>query len=458
MIAWGFIKRSLFGAVNPGLKSTSKGTLSFLRVDSCQLFRLVYGLWVSVVSQAEKVTKGKLRGSDLRNAKKLHDWLSASGVRLTDLKKLTVQSYISDADCDSTVRMVLEAYLALLDNTSSTLRSALREVSPDGRLRNKLRYFGAHTGRWTCSRFPLQGLPQPQYEVADVKALVNALPDIARCHERLPKNLTLGDAIGGLLRRCIIPQEGRLFLILDFTSIEPICLAWLAGEMATLQKFAEGMDIYADFAFTLFASSTTEARTAAKDILIKCLYGIGPSSLETELDQFRSLGLQMSAEQIIETYRTTFSQIVDLGLEFENAFQNVIVRKKTLRVGQCVIRATPEGDIVVRLPSKRKLIFRAVRDEGRSITFFHPDGERKPIYASSILQNITQAVCRDILAQTMRNLDAHGLGIVMHVHDEVVIEVVNENSQETLERALMIMSKSPAWAVGLPGRLLYSQS
>lgn len=407
--------------------------------------------------QAMKASEGELDERKLKNPTFLRSWLESRGVCLPNLQKSTVVAYLQKGKCNKQIRSVLEAHLALLDLNHQLLATSLREMSCDGRLRHKFLYFGCRTGRFTSPGFSLHNLPKPCEKIKNLLGLIHALTDIDKFKSLLPKHLPLGVAIQGLLRSCLIPSKDHLFLILDFTSIEALCLAWIAGENLTLQAFDEGRDIYDDFARVLFESSDDvldNQRSIAKVVFLACGYGLGTAGLEKLLSKsnINLSNFPLTANQIIHMFRSRFPAITDILWEqFQTAFQDAICSNRRSEVGKCLIEKSNGKDVVVTLPGGRKLTYRevCVDQKGNQFQFTTEDGHIESLYGSKIAQNVVQAICRDLLVTAMFQLDIAGLDIVMHVHDEVVLEVPKDNATELMSQALKIMSVTPDWARAL---------
>lgn len=271
-----------------------------------------------------------------------------------------------------------------------------------------LKYFGAHTGRWSGdSGYNIHNLPR-------------------------------GEMFGADLRACIIPRPGREFITCDLSQIEPRVLAWLCGDTALLDQLAHGVPLYEAHARATMGWTGGNLKKAdagmyalAKARVLGLGYGCGPAKF---VEVARTMaGIEITPQQAartVESFRSSNRKIIGLWNQLQNDF-----------------RRSAGGDYVVELPSGRCLTYRDVRSAGGWTARVVRGGPRVPIYGGRLAENLTQAVARDVFAECLLRLSRAGVDVVFHVHDEAVCEVAPGTDPREIER---IMSITPDWLPGCP--------
>jgi DNA polymerase len=200
-------------------------------------------------SDAERLTGGAVKATDLGRVAVLTNWLQSRGIVLdkkTDKGAIKLDKSIADGllagELPDDVRAVLEARRATARTTVSKLSGALADVDGDGRLRYRFTYHNAHTGRWASRGVQLQNLPKAKPD-ADVEAILSASHD-AELFRAALGNLTFADGLSALIRPTFIAESGHVLVIADYAAIEARGLAWCAGEEWLLEKFRNGQDVY----------------------------------------------------------------------------------------------------------------------------------------------------------------------------------------------------------------------
>lgn len=425
----------------------------------------------------DAVTGGDIKASDLRRRDFVLNWVCRRGVRLADLQKATVEQLLENGtSIDPAVRVVLEARLGVNRVTVSKLETAIAACGADGRLRDLLVYHGAHTGRWTGRGVQPQNLPRPSDHLGDVSLL---LPHVDCFHDfkaALPGGVPVADAVSALIRPCFCAAPDNVLCIADFAGIEARGVAWCAGELRQLELFAAGADAYCDLATQIFGYDVTPSqkreRAVGKTAVLGCGYGMGPDKfaatcLKNGIDLAAA---NTSAKTVIEAYRDNYSAIAGcrvtggtwreggLWNDLERAARRAINGAGRTEAGKCVFYR--EGlDLIVQLPSGRRMFFRNARiargdqDSGfyrAPILFDSPKQRNETTYSGKLTENVVSGICRDLLASAIVECERVGLRVVLHVHDELVVEVPAEQADAALQQLLVIMSTPPAWAAGFP--------
>lgn len=416
-------------------------------------------------------------GSDvLASPAKLRAELAMHGVQISTVRKEILSAALATPVSDA-ARAIIEARLVTAPIAAKKLRTALRRVSGDGRIRDSLSYYAAHTGRWGGRAFQPQNLPRG-VEGLDVERAVNAAlaRDVAQLRALAAEaGTSLVEVLASLVRPCVWAPHGKWLGVVDYSQVEARALAWLAGDRDAVALFREGRDPYRALASRLFHVApdavTAEQRKLGKIAELGCGYGMGPERFAA---QAQAGGVDWAAsaltpEQVVETWRDAHSAIAGMKQETSSGF---IARREGLwqelqRAATTVTRSGGRVEVgalvwgrngdctVCRLPSGRNLIYREARLEmlpnQRSkrpgFTYLNNFGKREPSYGGKLAENVVQALCRDILAQALLLLESAGFRVVLHVHDEVVVEL---DDAAQLTELQSIMTAAPRWAEGLP--------
>lgn len=386
-------------------------------------------------------------------------WLNERGCGVEDVTKATVDALL-EKDLPEDVREVLLLRQGTALTAASKFEAMQRIALSDNRARGVLVYVGAHTGRWASAKFQIHNLPRDSFtkinesgkEVWDEVAENNAI-----------KTLLCGGVLGPSdLKKLIRASMVGPFTVQDYSAIEARVLAWLAGEQWILRAFAEGREIYEETARMLDPSGKTMTRSHGKVTVLACGYsGGGHAMLKMGGRQLVPGQEDMTDDEvarelypIAEKWRAANPRIVQFWADLERAFGS------GGRAGRLDVEVVGD-DRWIWLPSGRPLVYHNVRREwftdpkGRAKHAWHfdnPGGDRKRIprvetYGGKLAENCTQAVARDVLATALVALEEEGYPVVMHVHDEAIVERVDATSAEAVAS---IMSRPLPWADGLP--------
>ena len=269
------------------------------------------------------------------------------------------------------------------------------------------------------------------------------------------------DILSQLIRTMLIPKEGCEFIVADFSDIEARVLAWLAEEQWRLDAFTEGKDIYCASASQMFGVPVVkhgingELRQKGKVAELACGYGGGAGALIS----MGALDMGLKEDElpdIISSWRDANPEIVKFWYAVEKAAIETVKDHTDRTVGRIGFQFSANTLWIV-LPSGRRLAYIKPKLQpnrfGRMALTFEGLGAnnkwtRGETYSGKLTENITQATARDLLAEAMRRMELTGLGIVGHVHDEVILEV--PKGQYTVDDVCNIMNRNPVWADGLP--------
>lgn len=387
------------------------------------------------------------------------DWLSERGVEADSLDKKAVKELIGDADGE--VLEMLKLRLLMAKTSVKKYQAIERSVCSDGRVHGLLQFYGANrTGRWAGRLVQVQNLPQ------------NHIPDLGLARDLIKKRRfddvdLLFDSTPGvlseLIRTAFVPRPGCRFIVADFSAIEARVIAWLAGESWRLDVFATHGKIYEASAAAMFGVPVESIHKGdpirQKGKIAELALGYGGSV--GALTAMGALDMGLTEEELqplVNQWRAANPHITKYWWDCDSAAYTAVEEKTKTSVGRITF-AWRSGILFITLPSGRKLSYikprLATNRFGRMGLTYEGVGESKKwmrieTYGPKIVENIVQATARDLLADAMLRLRNAGFAIVMHIHDEAVIEVPDGVS--SVDEICRIMSEAPEWADGLPLR------
>ena len=383
----------------------------------------------------------------------LKGWLSEQGVETESLDKKSVKELIKVTKGEVSKALALRMQLS---KSSIKKYQAMKDVAcEDNRCRGMFQFLGANrTGRFSGRNVQLQNLPRnTMKELFEVRSIIkNRNGDIL---ELLYDNVP--DILSQLIRTAFVPKENMKFYVADFSSIEARVIAWLAGETWREELFKKGGDIYCMSASQMFGVPVVkhgingDLRQKGKIAELACGYGgsVGALTAMGALD----MGLKEDElKPLVLSWREANQNIVALWWTVDKAIKDTIAMKGVTKTHGIEFECR-SGLLRIRLPSGRKLTYIKPKIEinkfgCESVTYegigVAKKWERIESYGPKFVENIVQAISRDILIYALQNLSDYN--IVAHVHDEIIIEAP-ENTK--LEDICGTMSQAPYWAKGL---------
>ena len=410
----------------------------------------------------EIVTKRAYELTGLENPNsvaQIKGWLGGKGVEIDSLSKKAVAEMIEETDGE--VEELLRLRLLMAKTSVKKYEAIERSVCSDGRVHGLLQFYGANrTGRWAGRLVQVQNLPQnhlQDLELARNLVKQGRFEDVELFYDSTP------GVLSELIRTAFIPKPGCRFLVADFSAIEARVLAWLAGEQWRLDVFTSHGKIYEASASAMFhvpiEKITKGSPLRQKGKISELALGYGGSV--GALTSMGALDMGLKEEELpslVSAWRSANPHITKLWWDVDEAAIMAMVEKKQTRVGRITFEYK-SGILFAMLPSGRKLAYvkprMAVNKFGRNGLTYEGIGEngkwcRIETYGPKLVENIVQGTARDILAEAMLGLKKKGFAIVMHVHDEAVLEVPEGIS--SVEEVCGIMAQQPRWAEGLPLR------
>lgn len=378
----------------------------------------------------------------------LKEWLFDKDVDAPSLGKKEVKELLNNAT-DEVVQEVLTLRQLISKSSIKKYEAMVNSKCEDGRVRGMFLFYGANrTGRFSSKIVQLQNLPQNH--IADL-SLARSL---AKEGNLEVINMLYGDVpdtLSQLIRTAFIPSSNHKFVVSDFSAIEARVIAWLAHEDWRLEAFRNNEDIYCASASQMFHvpvekhGVNSELRPKGKIAELALGYGgsVGALTAMGALDY----GLKEEELQpLVTSWRAANPNIVDFWWKVDKAIKKAINEANIVKISQLKFEYKSRM-LFIHLPSGRKLAYAKPEIREGQITYLGI-GENKKYtrldsYGPKFVENITQAIARDLLVFAMKNIN---LPIVMHIHDEVVIDAPKEIKVEEVVKKMTIV---PSWGKGL---------
>lgn len=383
----------------------------------------------------------------------LKQYLTDHGIAVDSLGKKEAAELIKTVPEE--IGRVLTLRLQIAKSSVKKYQAMMNCVCRDGRCRGLFQFYGAsRTGRWAGRLIQLQNLPQ------------NHLPDLEQARDLVRQGdyemlsllyPSVPGILSELIRTAFIPEDGMKFIVSDYSAVEARALSFLAGEKWRMEVFHNGGDIYCKSASAMFKvpvekhGQNAHLRQKGKLTELSCGYGGSVGALKA----MGAVDMGIPEEELkplVDAWRNANPKIVEYWWKVDEAIKASIELRIPHLVGKIRFHVR-DNKLFITLPSGRRLAYISPRIEpnqfgGESITYYGTDAQkhwnRIESYGPKFVENIVQAVCRDLLAETLKNLCRYR--IVGHVHDEVIIEVPKDTPVETITE---IMEQTPDWIRGL---------
>ena len=387
------------------------------------------------------------------SVQQMKQWLADNGVETDTLGKKAVAELLKTAP--QQLQKVLTLRQQLAKSSVKKYQAMETAVCADGRARGMFQFYGANrTGRWAGRIIQMQNLPQNHLDdLSEARGLVRAggFDALEMLYEDVP------DTLSQLIRTAFVPQEDMKFIVADFSAIEARVIAWLAGEKWRQDVFAQGKDIYCASASQMFGVPVEKhgvnGHLRQKGKIAELALGYGGSVGALKAMGALEMGLQEDElPALVSAWRQANPKIVQFWWAVDHAVMDAVTRKTTTKTHGIIFSAR-NGMLFITLPSGRSLAYVKPkigenRFGGDCITYEGVGGtkkwERIDSYGPKFVENIVQATSRDILCYAMKTLRC--CSIVMHIHDEVVIEA---DRRMSLQAVCDQIGRTPPWANGL---------
>ncbi|HEJ0334433.1 TPA: DNA polymerase [Klebsiella aerogenes] len=450
-----------------------------------------------LAKRTQVMTDGEVQAATQRDAMIKHI-VESYGVELPDMQRSTLERRIADPDLPSPVKELLAIRLQASTTSTSKYKSLMKGISSDGRLRGTLQFCGAsRTGRWAGRLFQPQNLPRPTLEQERIDEGTEALK--SGCADLLFDNVM--ELTSSALRGCIMAPAGKKLVVSDLSNIEGRKLAWLAGEQWKLAAFRQydegtGPDLYKlayAKAFNITPEDVTKYQRqigkvmelglgfgggVAAFLTFALVYGLDLEELATaalpniprdvqreakswydeSVKRKATYGLServfIACDSLKRLWRRAHPETCDFWYQLERTVRAAIATpKKTLYCGYLKVRRDGAW-LRIQLPSGRALCYPSPTIEKGNITYmginsYSRKWQRLKTYGGKLVENVTQAAARDVLAGNMPLIENAGYSIVLTVHDEVICEA--QDTDDYTDAALSsLLSTNPEWAPDIP--------
>lgn len=411
--------------------------------------------------------------SNPNSVAQLTAWLQEEiGEELSDLRKDTVARLLGRNDNSPQVSRMLEIRQELGKTSTKKYDAIEAAVCADGRVRGLLQFYGANrTGRWAGRLVQVQNLPRTYTEPLDLaRELVKArkLDAFRLIYGSVP------DTLSQLIRTAFVAPEGHVLIDADFSAIEARVISWLAKEQWRLEVFRTHGKIYEASASQMFGVPLELIKKGNPEYALRqkgkvAELALGYQGSTGALITMGALDMGLNEEElpdIVSRWREANKRIRDLWYSMDNAAVQVITEGGSVGVNGLLLARECDYDngadcLTIRLPSGRKLYYISPsigqNEWGRpSISYMGMDQKTKQwkrieTYGGKLVENCVQAIARDCLALSIERLEAAGLPVVFHVHDEVVIDVAPWDTEDAmLDIVCSIMGEPVPWAPDLP--------
>lgn len=438
--------------------------------------------------EGEAIEIGEGAFKSLKQVAKIRGWCHSYDEKIATLTKGEIAEWLTHEYVHPKVRRVLELRQMVGKTSTAKYDRMIKSLPADNRIRDTLMYHGAATGRWAGKGAQFHNLPRGSVKIKDMSSAVELIklgnPEaIEFCYGNFMQFMST--AIRGMVKA----PEGKMLVVADFSSIEARVLAWLSGCELMLQQFRDGVDLYKDMAAKIYKvrveDVTDEQRQLGKAAILGAGYGMGPAKF---LDTCLSWGMKIDedlARLAIYTYRDTYPEVKNFWAQMEKSAVGAASSIEASWAGNYYIRWEKIGDFLkCKVPSGRSLQYykpEIIEKESPyglkpALTFMgEKQGKtggkswmRVDTYGGKLVENITQAVARDLMAEAMLRIEEKEyFNIVLSIHDEIVaetpifkrypqIDYKANDSMETifpsvrLNQFEQLMSEVPSWATGCP--------
>lgn len=388
-------------------------------------------------------------------------WINENyGLELTSIAKDVLKDLKSQNICE-TLNKVIDLRMQSSKSSVSKYKAMILGLSEDERVKGLFQFYGANrTGRWAGRRVQLQNLPRNKAENLDEirKDILTKNYDFLK-----EKYGNFSGYLSELIRTAITAEDNKELIVSDFSAIEARVLAWVAGEEWRIEIFKTHGKIYEASASSMFNIPIEEVdenfRTKGKIAELALGYQGSIGALIAMGGE--SMGLtSQEMESIVRLWRGNNKKIVKLWYDVGNAAIRSVGTRSKVQVNDLISIETDEKRMRINLPSGRSLYYVEPklyknRFNKTSVKFKGLDQTTGrwgwvETYGGKLVENIVQAIARDLLAESMLKLDKEGFNIILHVHDEIAAEEDKNDDSKTLEQMEKIMGETPKWAEGLP--------
>jgi DNA polymerase len=451
-------------------------------MDAVKKISDIMGQELKIMSkELDTLTMGLVSSGNARNA--ILDFLTLEGIELPDLKAKTVDDFLTNGVMTGDAQKLLEIRRALSKSSTAKYQKFLGCAKSDGRVRDLFLFCGSSTGRWSGKNIQPQNFPRgiiKNIDEAIGRIKTESIDDLKMLYGE-----NLMPLFSSVLRGMFIASPGHDLFVEDFNAIETRVLWWLAGHEKGLNIFREGRDPYKEMAAVIYNTPVFEIeddsneRQVGKAAVLGCGYQMGGKKfVSAAWDTYRAHTTLDMAKVAVTKYRQLHYPVVEMWgncegaciLAIENPGARYVANKCTFFVKNSflwielpggrglayknpavewenVILKDDNGNETGRFMAK-KIRYWAINMKAKKEDCAIPKWTREATYGGKIVENIVQAVSRNLLSAAMVRAEKRGFKVLMHSHDELVSEaLIGEKHQDDYKK---IMVELPIWAEGLP--------
>lgn len=410
-----------------------------------------------LLEELADITDGQI--TSINAVAKILNWCESYDEYIPSLTKETVEQYLTKV-INPKVKRVLEIRQLLGKSSVKKYKAMLASTDEDDScIRDTLKYYGASTGRWTGKLVQFQNLPRGS--ISDMDTAINNLKN--KTSEELAVELgnNVSEFLVSAIRGMIRAKPNHKLLVADFSSVETRVLAWLSGDDKMQKAYVTGRDLYKNMASAIYRipidKITSEQRQLGKAVILGAGYGMGHKKF---LQTCNNWGIDIDeqlAQTAVNTYRLTYRSVKGYWAEQQKAAYYAVLNPDKKAITEFTTYFLQADFLKCKLPSGRTLHYykpdfktkKADWGESNELTYLaEKNGKyiRVGTYGGKLVENIVQAVARDLMADAMLRLDKAGYNIILTIHDEIIAEVPEKDITLTLRNFCSIMGEIPKWA------------
>ena len=384
----------------------------------------------------------------------MKNYLKKQNLSLLSLDKKYLREVLPNLNED--VKEVLKLRQELCKSSVKKYVAMENVMGKDKRARGLIQFYGTKTGRYAGRLIQVQNLPKNYLSDLEVAR------DLVKCGHGEDLDFlydSVEDVLSQLIRTAFIPKEGCEFIVADFSAIEARVLSWLSKEKWRMEVFEKGGDIYCESASKMFKVKVEKngenSHLRDKGKIAELALGYGGSVGALKAMGATSFLKEEELQSLVNAWRNANPHITYLWYEVDKIIKKVIINKVSMKLYN--LQFIYENNMLfILLPSKRKLCYRnpkiATNKFNKSSIVYEGINSNKKwaqieSYGAKFVENIVQAIARDLLCEAIKNLHNKNFRVVLHVHDEVVVEI--KKNKSSVEEICNLMTISPSWAKDL---------
>jgi len=399
----------------------------------------------------------------IKQRDKYLEWCKEKGTVLSGLSANEVTETLARGDLESSVRQALELRQTA-GGAAWSKYQAFIDKQDNGRIKNGYIYCGSHTRRWAATGVQSQNIIKPPMKREEAEAVIESLLALGG----VPDDVDTKKVLDSLVRSVICAPPGKVFVAFDLAGIEARVVNWLACQDDVVKDFADGVGVYEKMAGTIYKcdpasiKNPSKERDIGKQTELGCGFGMQDETLAANC---RKRGIEVSGElarKAVNAYALRHPKVVELWWKMHHAAKETLLTGKDHRVLGCrgtllfsVVETGNIKSLALEIPSGGMLYYPKAKMESGNIVFWGKTRTGKydwvRLYHGVEIENAVQSLARDLFAEAMLRMEDASYGeIVMHSHDEIVVEVDEWYAEEHAEALKHALTSGTLWSKGLP--------